>query len=73
MWSKTKSSPSSEEPQPQSRDEVQKLEKGPAAEDNEVQYPERKVALPVVLSICLAVFLTALVSLPCQLCLQTSP
>ncbi|KAK4944494.1 hypothetical protein LTR10_016168 [Elasticomyces elasticus] len=60
LWSKTKPSLSAEEPQQQGRDEVQKLEIGPTDEGNEVKYPERKFALPVVLAVCLAVFLTAL-------------
>lgn len=65
MWSKVKGTQNAEETQSERQDKAEGLDNvhDRDSDSDEVQYPGLKVVLPSVLSVCLAVFLTALVSL----------
>lgn len=60
LWSKAKRAPSATSAQPHSP-EPEKVEDVQSSDTDEAQYPGLAVVLPTVLSVCLAVFLTALV------------
>lgn len=67
LWSKANPAQSSKENQTERNDEPEKLANNGDSVDDSVsdvaEYPGQRVVLLTVLSICLAVFLTALVSL----------
>ena len=62
-WSKSKTTLSAEETELECRDEVKEQDIAQENDASEAQYPAFKIVLATVLSVCLAVFLTALVSL----------
>lgn len=64
-WSKSNADAGAKESQSEPKDEPPKQESGQGQEEDEAQYPSLKVVVPILLSICLAVFLTALVSVSC--------
>ena len=67
LWSKAKRTQSAIETQSAGKDEPKQLEKAHSSDTDIAQYPGLKIVLPAVLSVCLAVFLTALVSLRSRL------
>lgn len=62
--SKAKAAPTVEPIELKGRDEEEQQDDAGGDEASERQYPGLKVVLPTVLSICLTVFLTALVRAP---------
>ena len=63
LWSKSKSTPSAEQTELGRKDEVKPQDVASGTDSSEAQYPGFRIVLPTVLSVCLTVFLTALVSL----------
>ena len=63
MWSKVKRTQSADETQSECKDAPEQLDSVQNSDSDETKYPGLKIVLPTVLSVCLAVFLTALVSL----------
>ena len=63
VWSKSKSTPNAEQTELERKDEINPQDVASGTDSSEAQYPSFKIVLPTVLSVCLTVFLTALVSL----------
>ena len=63
LWSKAKRTQSAQETHSERKDEPDQLDDVHSSDTDVAQYPGLKIVLPTVLSVCLAVFLTALVSL----------
>ena len=63
LWSKAERTQSAQENKSERKDEPEQLDNLNSSDTDAAQYPGLKIVLPTVLSVCLAVFLTALVSL----------
>ena len=63
LWSKSKSTPSTTELERKDESKPLDIASGNDASEAQLEYPGLKVVLPTVLSVCLTIFLTALVSL----------
>ena len=63
FWSKAKRIQAAEETQAERKDEPEQLDNAHKRDSDEAQYPGLKILLPTVLSVCLGVFLPALVYL----------
>lgn len=63
LWSKAERTQSAQETQSERKDESGQLDNIHSSDTDVAQYPGLKIVLPTVLSVCLAVFLTALVSM----------
>jgi MFS family permease len=70
LWSKSKSMPSAEQTELERKDEIKPQDIASGTDSSEAQYPGFKIVLPTVLSVCLTVFLTALVGLLSHLLTQ---
>ena len=62
-WSKKKNTEGATIDETHAKDEIQQTDTSQRDESDEKEYPGRKIVLPVILSVCAAGFLTALVSL----------
>lgn len=63
LWSKSKVTSSVDATELVSIDKLEPRDVSNGIESREIEYPGSKIVLPTVLSVCLTVFLTALVSL----------